>query len=152
MRLVCVLFTFENNAGQMDLPTDLRTYGRTDTPSYRDATAHLKTGEERRRKRRSHRRNEEQESSGISVLGFSPIVSRRLKSNRLDCQHRCRCASLRYSNFFFDSIMAMLTPFSCYLSDYPLILRYNRIVASVAACWTLLGNTSWSYTLRDTLS
>ena len=26
MRLVCVLFTFDNNAG----PTDLRTYGRTD--------------------------------------------------------------------------------------------------------------------------
>ena len=37
MRL-CVLFTFENNTG--------RTYGpmdrRTDTTSYRDATAHLK--------------------------------------------------------------------------------------------------------------
>ena len=36
MRLVCVLFTFENN-------TDIRTDGRTDTPSYRDATAYLKT-------------------------------------------------------------------------------------------------------------
>ena len=39
MRQVCVLFTFENNTG-------LRTYGptdqRTDTTSYRDATAHLK--------------------------------------------------------------------------------------------------------------
>ena len=34
LRLVCVLFTFENNAGPMDL--------RTDTTSYRDATAHLK--------------------------------------------------------------------------------------------------------------
>ena len=38
MRLVCVLFTFENNTG--------RTYGhtdrRTDTPSYRDATGFLK--------------------------------------------------------------------------------------------------------------
>ena len=38
MRLVCVLFTFENNTG----PTDLRTDLRTDTTSYRDAKAHLK--------------------------------------------------------------------------------------------------------------
>ena len=38
MRLVCVLFTFENNTG--------RTDGRTDKTSYRDATAHLKTYEE----------------------------------------------------------------------------------------------------------
>ena len=38
MRLVCVRFTFENNTGY----TDLRTDGRTDTTSYRDATAHLK--------------------------------------------------------------------------------------------------------------
>ena len=38
MRLVCVLFTFENNMGH----TDERTDGRTDTTSYRDATAHLK--------------------------------------------------------------------------------------------------------------
>ena len=34
MRLVCVLFTFENNTGHTDGPTDLRTdlrtYGRTD--------------------------------------------------------------------------------------------------------------------------
>ena len=37
MRLVCVLFTFENNTGQ----TDGRTDGPTD--SYRDATAHLRT-------------------------------------------------------------------------------------------------------------
>ena len=46
MRLACVLFTFENNAGQTDLRTDRRTDGptdgRTDTTSYRDATAHLK--------------------------------------------------------------------------------------------------------------
>ena len=34
MRLVCVLFTFENNTGHTD--------GRTDTTSYRNATAHLK--------------------------------------------------------------------------------------------------------------
>ena len=40
MRLVCMYFTFENNWGRTDRPTD----GRTDTPSYRDATAHLKTG------------------------------------------------------------------------------------------------------------
>ena len=39
MRLVCVLFTFENNTGQTDGPMD----GRTDTTSYRDAMAHLKT-------------------------------------------------------------------------------------------------------------
>ena len=38
MRLVCVLSTFENNWGRTDRPTD----GRTDTTSYRDATAHLK--------------------------------------------------------------------------------------------------------------
>ena len=30
MRLICVLFTFDNNAGRMDLRTDLRTDGRTD--------------------------------------------------------------------------------------------------------------------------
>ena len=41
MRLVCVLFTFENNTG----PTDGRTDRRTDTTSYRDATAHLKRKE-----------------------------------------------------------------------------------------------------------
>ena len=46
MRLVCVLFTFENNTGYTDGPTDLRTDGRTDTTSYRDATAHLKRDEE----------------------------------------------------------------------------------------------------------
>ena len=34
MRLVCVLFTFENKTGQTDR--------RTDTTSYRDPTAHLK--------------------------------------------------------------------------------------------------------------
>ena len=39
MRLVCVLFTFEDNWGR----TDGGTYGWTGTPSYRDATAHLKT-------------------------------------------------------------------------------------------------------------
>ena len=39
MRLVCVLFTFENNTGRTYGPTG----GRTDTTSYRDATAHLKT-------------------------------------------------------------------------------------------------------------
>ena len=39
MRLVCVLFTFENNTGR----TYGRTDGRTETTSYRDATAHLKT-------------------------------------------------------------------------------------------------------------
>ena len=46
MRLVCVLFTFENNTGHTDRrtdgPTDRRTDGPTDTTSYRDATAHLK--------------------------------------------------------------------------------------------------------------
>ena len=36
MRLVCVLYTFENNTGHTDL--------RTDTTSYRDKTAHLKRG------------------------------------------------------------------------------------------------------------
>ena len=35
MRLVCVLFTFEKNAVQTD--------PRTDTASYRDAMAHLKS-------------------------------------------------------------------------------------------------------------
>ena len=38
MRLVCVLFTLENNTGRTYGHTDLRT----DTTSYRDATAHLK--------------------------------------------------------------------------------------------------------------
>ena len=38
----CAWYAFENNAGQTDLRTYGRTYGRTDTPSYRDATAHLK--------------------------------------------------------------------------------------------------------------
>ena len=42
MRLVGVLFTFENNTGRTDGPTDGRTDGRTDVTSYRDATAHLK--------------------------------------------------------------------------------------------------------------
>ena len=42
MRLVCVLFTFENNTGH----TDRRTDRRTDTTSYRDATVHLKTTSE----------------------------------------------------------------------------------------------------------
>ena len=47
MRLVCVLFTFENNGtyGPTDQRTDGRTDGRTDrrtdTPSYRDARTHL---------------------------------------------------------------------------------------------------------------
>ena len=44
MRLVCVLFTFENNTGRTDGPTDRRSDGRTDTTSYRDATTHLKRG------------------------------------------------------------------------------------------------------------
>ena len=43
MRLVCVLFTFENNTGRTYGPTDGPTDRRTDTTSYRDATAHLKT-------------------------------------------------------------------------------------------------------------
>ena len=43
IRLVFVLFTFENYTGQTDEPTD----GRTDTTSYRDAAAHLKTTNER---------------------------------------------------------------------------------------------------------
>ena len=45
MRLVCVLFTFENNAGRTYGPTDQRTDGRTDGHDLlnRDATAHLKT-------------------------------------------------------------------------------------------------------------
>ena len=42
MRLVCVLFTFENNTGPTDGRTDGPTDRRTDTTSYRDATAHLK--------------------------------------------------------------------------------------------------------------
>ena len=50
MRLVRILFTFENNTGHTDLRTDGRTDRRTDgrtdrrtdTTSYRDATAHLK--------------------------------------------------------------------------------------------------------------
>ena len=33
MRLVCVLFTIENNAGPTDGPTDRRTDGRTDGPT-----------------------------------------------------------------------------------------------------------------------
>ena len=37
MHLLCVLFTFENNAGHTDLRTDGGTDGRTDTTSYRDA-------------------------------------------------------------------------------------------------------------------
>ena len=45
-RLVCVLFTFENNTGhtdgRTDRPTDGPTDRRTDTTSYRDATVHLK--------------------------------------------------------------------------------------------------------------
>ena len=41
-RLVCVLLFFENNAGRTDLRRHLRTDLRTDTTSYRDATAHLK--------------------------------------------------------------------------------------------------------------
>ena len=42
MRLIRVLFTFKNNAGPTDLRTDVPTDRRTDTTSYRDATAHLK--------------------------------------------------------------------------------------------------------------
>ena len=46
MRLVCLLFTFENNTGPTDEPTDGRTDGPTDRPTdttlYREATAHLK--------------------------------------------------------------------------------------------------------------
>ena len=49
MRLVCVLFTIENNTGH----TDGRTDRRTDTTSYRDATAHLKTWKEVRNKHSS---------------------------------------------------------------------------------------------------
>ena len=37
MRLVCILFTFENSTEHTDGPTD----GRTDTTSYRAATVHL---------------------------------------------------------------------------------------------------------------
>ena len=40
MRIVCVLFTFENNWGRTDGRTHGRTDERTDTPSYRGATAH----------------------------------------------------------------------------------------------------------------
>ena len=40
MRLLCVIFAFENNTAPTDGPTDLQTDGRTDTTSYRDATAH----------------------------------------------------------------------------------------------------------------
>ena len=54
MRLVRILLAFENNTGRTDGPTegpmdgrtDLRkdlSYGRTDTTSYGDAMAHLKT-------------------------------------------------------------------------------------------------------------
>ena len=42
MRQVRVLFTFEYNTGRTDGRTYERTYGQTDTTSYRDATAHLK--------------------------------------------------------------------------------------------------------------
>ena len=42
MRLVCVLFTLENKTGRTYGRTDRPTDRRTDTTSYRDATAHLK--------------------------------------------------------------------------------------------------------------
>ena len=51
MRLVCVLFTFENNTGPTYGPTDRRT----DTTSYRDATAHLKRKREEKPEQRDRR-------------------------------------------------------------------------------------------------
>ena len=60
MRLVCVLFTFENNTGHTDGRMDGRTDGRTDTPSYRDVTAHLKI-----RKNEEGRKNKER-TSGVT--------------------------------------------------------------------------------------
>ena len=45
MRLICVLFTFENNTTPTDKPKDGPTDRRTDKTSYRDATAHLKREE-----------------------------------------------------------------------------------------------------------
>ena len=44
MRLVCVLFTFENNTGRTEGRTHGQTHGLTDTISYKDAMAHLKMG------------------------------------------------------------------------------------------------------------
>ena len=53
MRLVCVLFTFENNTGP--------SYGRTDGHDllYRDATAHLKRRRGRRKRLTRKRRRTE---------------------------------------------------------------------------------------------
>ena len=50
MRLLCVLFTFENNTGPTDGSSDGPRDGRTDTTSYRNATAHLKRGKQEARK------------------------------------------------------------------------------------------------------
>ena len=58
IRLVCVLFTFENNWGRTDRPTDRPTDGRTDgrtdrrtdTPSYRNATAFLKRSKDQHKR------------------------------------------------------------------------------------------------------
>ena len=66
MRLVRVLFIFENNTGHTDRRTDgrtdgrtdRRTDGRTDTPSYRDAMAHLKIAVETEKQKKENRKKE----------------------------------------------------------------------------------------------
>ena len=67
MRVVCVLFTFENNTGRTDLRTEGQTDGRTDTTSYRDARAHLKTLS--KLTRRINARSERQYSMGLNKGG-----------------------------------------------------------------------------------
>ena len=54
MRLVCVLFTFENNTGL----TDWRTDWQTNTISYPDATAHLKNVRKKERKKEERKKEE----------------------------------------------------------------------------------------------
>ena len=81
MRLVCVLFTFENNTGH----TDGRTDGRTDTTSYRDATAHLKIAPQRQRdrNRRGSRVNQERETIlGTTMRNSGCINNKRHESRR----------------------------------------------------------------------
>ena len=65
MRLVCVLLTFENDTGLKDL--------RTDTASYRDATAHLKIWVEKTEARRDgekYREMKMSENSGEDLDRF----------------------------------------------------------------------------------
>ena len=60
MRLVCVLFTFENNTEPTDGRTDGPTDRRTDITSYRDATAHLK-----KESKREEDGEEDEEEDGL---------------------------------------------------------------------------------------